>query len=281
MEVNKICFDDFIKTLKPANRFLNTFVDWEKCIQNIDKITIYLNHLNLLLRSDDIQNAIKILFEEYPKAFSILNLLIAVRDSDKAFVMDKEVSMSNYFKSPSEIYDFIQKTGLEEFFIEKRVKDLNDYVFGIEVGLDSNARKNRSGKLMEKTIESVFFNAGLKFSKQVKINGFDDLKLTFGDDKKIFDFVIFAPPPSKPSNIKQYFIECNFYSSGGSKLNEVARAYQELAHKFKAFDNKEFIWITDGQGWNESKNKLQEAYKNVEIYNLSTLDFFISKVKNA
>lgn len=87
---------------------------------------------------------------------------------------------------------------------------MNDFVFGAEVGLDSNARKNR----------------------------------------------------------------------GGSKLNETARSYQEIALKFKAFQQYEFIWITDGQGWLSAKTKLQEAYKNVKIYNLYNLKDFIAGIYN-
>ncbi|WP_430734140.1 DpnII family type II restriction endonuclease [Helicobacter suis] len=94
----------------------------------------------------------------------------------------------------------------------------------------------------------------------------------FGKDIKKFDFVIFG---SKMI----YFIECNFYGSGGSKLNEVARAYQELASKFIAYEDKRFIWITDGQGWLNAKNKLEEAYKSVCIYNLSQLERLLNELK--
>ncbi|GAA6804508.1 hypothetical protein HpHCM70_10270 [Helicobacter pylori] len=79
--------------------------------------------------------------------------------------------------------------------------------------------------------------------------------------------------------IKFIFIEANFYTINGSKLNEVARSYQELALKFEAFPNYEFIWITDGIGWLDAKSKLQEAYKSVEIYNLSNVGGFISKAQ--
>lgn len=75
-------------------------------------------------------------------------------------------------------------------------------------------------------------------------------------------------------------IESNFYTSGGSKLNETARSYQEITLKFKAFKQYEFIWITDGQGWLSAKTKLQEAYKNVKIYNLHNLKDFIAGIYN-
>ncbi|EJB46746.1 putative type II site-specific deoxyribonuclease [Helicobacter pylori Hp A-17] len=178
----------------------------------------------------------------------------------------------SYFENDEKVYEFIRQTGLEQIFCNRDIKDLNDFVFGIEVGLDSNARKNRSGKAMENHLSGLFVQAQLNFKEQVDIRGFEDLRQAFGNDTKKFDFVIF-------SKEKTYFIEANFYTISGSKLNEVARSYQDLALKFEAFPNYEFIWITDGIGWLDAKSKLQEAYKSVEIYNLSYVNDFISKVQ--
>lgn len=215
------------------------------------------------------------LFEKYTKAFEVLNILIAVRDKcDLVLNMDGNFCpLSSYFEDCEKIYEFICQTGLEQIFCNRNIRDLNDFVFGIEVGLDSNARKNRSGKAMEDYLSSIFTNVQFNFKKQVDIRNFKDLYQFFGDDIKKFDFVIFT-------NNKNYFVEANFYTSGGSKLNEVARSYQDLAPKFETFSNYEFIWITDGRGWLSAKNKLQEAYKYVEIYNLSNIKNFISKVQN-
>ena len=91
---------------------------------------------------------------------------------------------------------------------------------------------------------------------------------------KRFDFVI-------QTKKKTYLIETNFYNSGGSKLNEVARAYTDIAQKINQYKKFEFIWITDGQGWLSAKNKLGEAYSLIpSIYNLVNLDEFLSKVKS-
>ena len=150
---------------------------------------------------------------------------------------------------------------------------MNDFVFGIEVGLDSNARKNRSGKAMEALVAKIFKVSNLNFREQVDIKEFNDLHEAFGEDAKRFDFVVFGKN-------EQYFIECNFYASGGGKLNETARAYMELAQKFDCLAGKEFVWITDGQGWLQAKSKLQEACKSVAIYNLSNIAGFIRKAQN-
>ena len=78
----------------------------------------------------------------------------------------------------------------------------------------------------------------------------------------------------------KYLIEVNFYSGGGSKLNEVARAYSELSPKINAVDGFKFVWITDGIGWESAKNKLEEAFYTIpNIYNLTNINEFIEQVK--
>ncbi|GAA7429574.1 type II restriction endonuclease [Helicobacter pylori] len=272
---NHLPFDIFLESLKTSNRTLGFFVDWQKCLKNKNEISIALNFLNFLLgkNAQELKSCVKSLFEECPKAFNVLNILIAVRNKDEV-VLDANGNfypLHSYFENDEKVYEFIRQTGLEQIFCNRNIKDLNDFVFGIEVGLDSNARKNRSGKAMEDYLSGLFTNAQLNFKEQVDIREFEDLCQAFGNDIKKFDFVIFGKD-------KTYFIEANFYTISGSKLNEVARSYQDLALKFEAFPHYEFIWITDGIGWLDAKSKLQEAYKSVEIYNLSYVNDFISKV---
>ena len=79
---------------------------------------------------------------------------------------------------------------------------------------------------------------------------------------------------------KTYLIEVNFYSGGGSKLNEVARSYTDVAPKVNGVPGFEFVWITDGIGWNSARNKLEEAFAAIpSIYNLTTISEFIERVK--
>ncbi len=273
---NYLPFDIFLQSLKTSNRTLGFFTDWQKCLKNRNEISIALNHLNLLLGkgAQELKSCVKFLFEEYPKAFNVLNILIAVRNKDEV-ALDADGNfypLYSYFENDEKVYQFICQTGLEQIFCNRNIKDLNDFVFGIEVGLDSNARKNRSGKIMENHLSGLFFQAQLNFKEQVDIREFGDLYQAFGDDIKKFDFVVYGKD-------KIYFIEANFYTISGSKLNEVSRSYQDLALKFEALPNYEFIWITDGIGWLDAKSKLQEAYKSVEIYNLSNVNDFISKAQ--
>lgn len=266
-------FENFLNSLQETNANLEYFTDFQKCDKNIKAISIKLHSLNYLLGKNDLKIAINDLFKENRACFDILNLLIAVREPTKKLFDEtgKLVNLNTYFDNPNNIYDFFCKTGLKEFFVDKKITNLHDYVFGIEVGLDTNARKNRSGANFTNLVSKIFENEKLNFEAEVDSKIFADLDL--GDDLKRFDFVVHT-------NKKTYFIETNFYNVGGSKLNEVARSYTEIANKISKFKEYEFIWITDGQGWLKAKNKLKEAYKSVLIYNLSTLNDLIRRLKN-
>jgi len=148
-----------------------------------------------------------------------------------------------------------------------------DYVFGVEVGMDTNARKNRNGTVMEQTVAGILQQAGLNFQEQVSCSNYPALKAALGADEKRFDFAFSAKGTT-------YLAETNFYTSGGSKLNEVARAYSELSPIVNAVSGFQFVWITDGIGWNSAKNKLEEAFRVVpHIYNLTTFPLFLDSLK--
>ncbi len=77
---------------------------------------------------------------------------------------------------------------------------------------------------------------------------------------------------------KTYLVEVNFYSGGGSKLNETARSYTDIAPKINAVKGYEFVWITDGLGWMSAKNKLEEAFAAIpSIYNFATINQFTAR----
>lgn len=268
-------FNEFIKTLSETNATLDYFVNFDKVKSNIAKIELKLNQLNYLIGKEDLRKAVFDLYEENPKVFEVLDILIAVRNGNQKKILNefgKYEYIGNYYKSPEKIYYYIQNTGLEKIFKDKNIKNLVDYVFGIEVGLDTNARKNRSGENMSKIISKIFEKNNIPFRKEVNISEYREIK-SLGFDKKVFDFVI-------ETYRKKYLIEVNFYNGGGSKLNEIARSYTEIAQKINQYHDFEFVWITDGKGWLSAKNKIQEAFKKIEkIYNLHTLNNFIKLIK--
>lgn len=268
-------FKEFMSQLVETNATLGFFSDFNKIAANVDAISIELHQLNYLIGQEDMAAAIKSLWEENPKVFSVLDILIAIRTSEKKKAIDKNgciCLIEDFFETPEGVIEYIEETGLKEVLQNKKISNLVDYVFGVETGLDTNARKNRSGHIMERRIADLFSAEGIKFRQEVYSTEFEEMKC-LGEDLKRFDFVI-------TTSVKTYLIEVNFYSGGGSKLNEVARSYSELAPKINRFPNYEFIWITDGVGWKSARNKLEEAYYAIPgIYNLTTITDFIGKVK--
>lgn len=269
-------FKIFLTQLSETNATLDYFTDFKKVKANVNKIAIKLNQLIYLIGKADIKTAVKEIYEENPKAFEVLDILIAVRKNKNAKTFNSKgeiVMLDSYFTSPESICEYIEETGLGEILRNKDVKNLVDYVFGIEVGLDTNARKNRGGENMSKAVSLFFDKAKVFYKKEVSNTAFPEI-LSLGADVKRFDFVI-------KTKKKTYLIETNFYNGGGSKLNETARSYSDVAPKINQYKNYEFVWITDGQGWLSAKNKLEEAFNTIpSMYNLNTLNNFIEKIKS-
>ncbi len=268
-------FSLFLSQLSETNATLDYFTDFEKIRKNVNKIAIKLNQLNYLIGKEDLREAVVELYQENPKVFEVLDILIAIRKGKNTKTYNNKgeiVSLNTYFTSPDLVMEFIEETGLAEVFRNKDINNLVDYVFGIEVGLDTNARKNRGGDNMSKAVALIFDKAGVFYKKEVRNTIFPEI-ISLGADVKQFDFVI-------KTSKKTYLIETNYYNSGGSKLNETARAYSDVAPKINQYEGFEFVWITDGQGWLTAKNKLEEAYNIIpSVYNLTTLESFIERIK--
>jgi len=268
-------FDLFISQLRETNATLDFYCDFPKIAKNVSDIEISLNTLNYLIGKEDLRTAVHALWDRDKRVFEVMDILIATRKKDGKKYIDNDGSMHSIhslFSSVDGVMKFIEGTGLDKVFKNKEVKDLVDYVFGVETGLDTNARKNRSGEITETLVARIFDNAGIKYRQQVSSNEFPAISAVLGADQKVFDFSI-------TTKNKTYLIEVNFYSGGGSKLNEVARSYTDVAPKVNGVPGFEFVWITDGEGWNSARNKLEEAFAAIpSIYNLTTISEFITSI---
>ena len=269
-------FNFFMSQLRETNATLDFYCDFPKIAKNVADIEISLNTLNYLIGKEDRRSAVQALWDRDKRVFEVMDILIATRKKDSKKYIDNDGSMHSIhslFSSVDGVMKFIEGTGLDKVFKNKEVKDLVDYVFGVETGLDTNARKNRSGEITETLVARIFDNAGIKYRQQVSSKEFTAISAVLGADQKVFDFEI-------TTKNKTYLIEVNFYSGGGSKLNEVARSYTDVAPKVNGVPGFEFVWITDGEGWNSARNKLEEAFAAIpSIYNLTTISEFITKIK--
>lgn len=270
-------FNQFMSQLSETNATLNFWTDFDKIRKNVASVEIKLNTLNYLIGKEDLRSAITKLWNNDKRVFDVLLILVACRKRDKKKVVNDKaefVLLESYLYTLDGVIEFIEGTGLAQVFQDKNIKNLVDYVFGVETGLDSNARKNRSGDAMEDTVELIIKSSGLQYRKEVVSSEWPEITEALGTDKKRFDFVI-------TTKKKTYLFEVNFYSGGGSKLNETARSFTEIGPKINSVPGFEFVWVTDGKGWNSARNKLQEAYNSIpNVYNLLTLKSFLNSIKD-
>ena len=252
----------------------------------MDSIKVELNILNSLIGSKNIELDFENLMRKYPEVLKCIPLLLAVRASEIYCQDEKgghlfQFDFGKYPPNSHAHYErykyFMRETGLFDLLENHIVNNLVDYATGVETGLDSNGRKNRGGHLMEDLVESFIQKAGFikdkSYFKEMKIK---DIEKKFGIDLsaisnrgktvKRFDFVV-------KTETMVYGIETNFYASSGSKLNETARSYKQIAQESDLVDDFEFVWFTDGSGWNDARNNLEETFDVMEhIYNIKDLE---------
>ncbi|MEG0879510.1 MAG: DpnII family type II restriction endonuclease [Malacoplasma sp.] len=269
----KDSFKEYIDTLTLTNNELFTFVDFEKVVNNLSSIQIHLNSLNYLICSteEELITRIRYLFKENKKCFSIIPILIAVRNDFDA--LEKKYFVSNDSDLES-IIIFFKSTKLLEFIIGGKIKNFVDYVYGIEVGLDSNARKNRTGKISEDKIEKCIRNFYVS-DKHIEIytqSTINNISNEFKDkyhllNNKIFDFIIL-----NKNTKKILLLESSFYNSGGSKISETSRSYFDLYKKIDEYkESLSFVWIADGEGMKTIKNDLISKFDFNYITNFNLL----------
>lgn len=262
------------------------YIDFEKVYCNVDRVRLELHLLNSLIGSKNIAEDFQTLVLRYPETLKCIPLLLAVRENE-IFCQNENGGYLYQFdlrkipqntRLPVEQYAyFMEQTGLFDLLQNRIIGNLVDYVTGVETGLDSNGRKNRGGHLMENLVEGFIQKAGFvkgeTYFKEMYIHeitvkwGLDLSAISNqGKTEKRFDFVVKTPGMI-------YGIETNFYSSSGSKLNETARSYKTLALETDTIEGFTFVWFTDGKGWMNARNNLEETFDVMEyLYNIKDLE---------
>ena len=278
--MNNRSFNKWLKSFRDSIADYNYYIDFDKVYRNIDGIKVELNILNALIGSKNIEDDFEKLINKYHEVLKCIPLLLAVRQNEIR-AMDSDGEYIYDFRKPSlsasQYKTFMRKSGLFNLLEKHIVNNLVDYATGVETGLDSNGRKNRIGHLMENLVESFIKKSGFikdkTYFKEMYIHQISnrwniDLSAISnqGKTEKRFDFVI-----KTQSTI--YGIETNFYSAGGSKLNETARSYKTLALEADNISGFTFAWFTDGKGWISARHNLEETFDVMEhIYNIKDLE---------
>ena len=269
-------FVEWLGTFKDNISDYKYYINFDKVYKNVEENKVEFNMLNSLLGSKNIEEDFINLVTKYPEVLKCIPILLAVRNMEIP-AMDEEGAFIYNFKKMNQSLEqyivFMNKTGLFDLLANRGVTNIIDFVLGVETGLDSNGRKNRGGHLMEDLIEGYLKSEGVEYYKDMYLKDVEEkwgVNLSSlsnnGKSAKRFDFVV-------KTNNMIYGIETNFYTSGGSKLNETARSYKMIAEECKNIQGFKFVWFTDGKGWTSAKKNLEETFDVLDsMYNINDVE---------
>lgn len=273
-------FNEWFSTFTDTVATWRYYTDFDKVYINVEKIKDELNILNGLIGQENIEDEFRRIVGKYPEVLNAIPILIAKREKEIIINAADRQYVFN-FKKPNYSVDeyimFMNNTGLFELMKTHIIHSLTDYVMGVEVGMDTNGRKARTGDAMEDLVEAYIVKAGFvrgkSYFKELTLSAIEkkwgiDLSniSNTGKTEKRFDFVI-------KTDRTIYGIETNFYNTQGSKPNETARSYKTIALEAKDVAGFKFVWFTDGKGWKPSRSNLEEAFEVMEhIYNIKDLE---------
>jgi len=282
----------YLSTLLETNKTYDFFVDWEKVKSFVEKNKIEINILSSLIRCRDFDFELKNILRKYPEVLKVVPLLLAVKESDISVISDlslNDIKISRYnFRKESlsdeeiDFYiEFFDKTGLKNFLLNIVDRSLVDYLLGVEVGIDTNTRKNRSGKFLEMLLkpllEKISKRLGYDIFIQKQFSYLKSYGLGIGElSERKADFIL-VKYFSEMKKYKVIDIEVNFYNVAGSKPQEIVDSYIERRNELSRY-GYEFILITDGIAWKRQVNQLRKAFENldyvlnVKLVNLGILE---------
>lgn len=305
----------FTSSLLETNRAFNFYVNWNRPGKVIEKFNIELNILNALVRSKNYDEDFKKILKKVPTAVNVFPALFALSlDERNSLITGKSVlkivNTSDFEENTSmraieddllkyrfdikddeqlsdedieKYLEFTKKMGLKYLFTDLLEKHLVDYVIGCEVGLDSNARKNRGGMAFELALEPIVEELAEKYDIEVlKQKKFKELRkygfeITKDIESRKADFILLKDK-------KAMNIEVNFFGGAGSKPEEIIDSYINRQGDLLE-NNLEFVLVTDGQiCWgNEEKPQLLKGFRHLKHllnYNMAKNGFMEDIIKN-
>jgi type II restriction enzyme len=256
--------DHFLRTLLKTNWTYSYFVEWKKAKENVRRCVQEISLLNSLskVRPEIRRQELKSIFMKYPEIIRVIPSIIALREHTIPILEVGETAFHKVFDfsrrtltdgEAEDLVHFCDKVGILSLFGE--ISDLYAYLLGVEVGLDSNARKNRSGKIFQ---QLVLLLLRKKLEGMNVVIRPEDQSVQIARSKRA-DFVIYCDGRPKIA------IECSFYNTVGSKPIETANAYIDLQHEIRAKRGFSFIWITDGPAWERMSQTIRQSFKEIDF----------------
>ena len=274
-------FEHLLGTLSDAIRTWDYFVNWDKVYKNVADLEVHLNIWNYLIGKENFDEEFRTLVRKYPEIVTAIPSMV-VRDgqNSQAFKVIQGETIDQFDFSASAKTDaeveralnFVKASGLGRLFGDGGIKNFVDYLVGVEAGVDSNGRKNRSGSgmetILEEKIASLCDRRGWKYIDQASPEA---IKHSWGIDfrtglsSRRFDFAVLADGQVS-------VIEVNIYNGGGSKLKATAGEFTTLHQSLDTTPAK-LIWVTDGKGWTTTSRPLRDAFDKVDfVLNLALID---------
>lgn len=269
-------FEQWFSTFRDSINGYHYYTNFEQVVENAKKLKTEIHILNSLINSNNIEKEFEDILAKYPDCIKAIPILLAVRKNE-IYCQDENTAINFRFDKVTQTVEqykyFMKKTGLFEMLQKHIISNLYDYVTGVEVGMDSNGRKNRGGHQMEALVESYLKRGDFEFYSEMYLTEIErkwniDLSAISaeGTSTKRWDFVVKTPT-------SVFVIETNFYTASGSKLNETARSYKMIAEEAKAIPGFNFVWITDGAGWKNAKGNLEETFNVLHyLYNITDME---------
>ena len=273
-------FDHLLGSLSDAIRTWDYFVNWDKVYKNVAELEVHLNIWNYLIGKENFDEEFRALVRKYPEIVRAIPSMV-VRDgqNSQAYQVINAQEIERFdFSSPAETdtevdkaLDFVKASGLARLFGDAGIKNFVDYLIGVEAGVDSNGRKNRSGSgmesILETTVVSICDRRGWKYMDQATPEAIKQawgIDFSTGLSSRRFDFAVLAQG-------KVTVIEVNIYNGGGSKLKATAGEFTNLHQSLNATPVK-LVWVTDGKGWQTTAKPLRDAFDRVDfVLNLSLI----------
>ncbi len=217
-------------------------------------------------------------------------MLLAIRIEKVLDVRGLEVQDDDYhldYTNPEQTLNahlrFIKESGLAEFLVEHPIQNFRDLARGIELGINTNARKNRGGKLGEDFLDQQLSQFATRVEpdrssgKTVYTPVTDDFSFVNQGTIKVMQsaFTLDLTESNIPTNRRfdgavyqkstnhLALLEINFFNSGGSKLKSVAGEFTNLQSILEDA-GFQFIYITSGDGWAHDISHISSAIEKIK-----------------
>ncbi len=236
--------------------------------------------LSSICDAPDKERAAHELLRDFPQVLPALPLLMGCRGMSLEMVDSAaEARVSSYsFKAPpigarlseaeTDCYvGFLLRSGLLDLL--SRIRFAPDYVTGVEVGMDTNARKNRGGKCGVAALAPFVEQAearipGLRVQSEATYGFLTKLgcRLPANYEDIRWDWAFWHDSENGLEGRRFVVSEVNHYGGTGSKPPAIAREYTGRQTEMDAA-GVGFIWVTDGAGWAKMRNPLLEAFTKI------------------